>query len=147
MLSSNTWPPALFLQAMLDEEKAQMTSAARSAQPRDTDGFDYTNYHTISEVSTKTHTVHVLNAELVMICSFVMYMRTTKWGYKDNMWEWLIMTRPVAVSCLQIYSFQDMLVAENPNLVSKIVIGQSYEGRPLNVLKVYRPQQMHVEQN
>ena len=36
----------------------------------------------------------------------------------------------------QIYSFQDMLVAENPTLVSKIVIGQSYEGRPLNVLKV-----------
>ncbi|XP_047452857.1 carboxypeptidase A5 [Mugil cephalus] len=34
-----------------------------------------------------------------------------------------------------IYSFQDMLVAENPNMVSKIVIGQSYEGRPLNVLK------------
>lgn len=29
-----------------------------------------------------------------------------------------------------------MLVAENPNMVSKIVIGQSYEGRPLNVLKV-----------
>lgn len=29
-----------------------------------------------------------------------------------------------------------MLVAENPNLVSKIVIGQSYEDRPLNVLKV-----------
>lgn len=29
-----------------------------------------------------------------------------------------------------------MLVAENPNFVSKIVIGQSYEGRPLNVLKV-----------
>lgn len=37
---------------------------------------------------------------------------------------------------LQIYAFQDMLVAENPNLVSKIVIGQSYQGRPLNVLKV-----------
>uniref|UniRef100_A0A8C7GC62 Carboxypeptidase A1 n=1 Tax=Oncorhynchus kisutch TaxID=8019 RepID=A0A8C7GC62_ONCKI len=36
---------------------------------------------------------------------------------------------------LQIYAFQDMLVAENPNLVSKIVIGQSYQGRPLNVLK------------
>uniref|UniRef100_A0A4W5R2G9 Carboxypeptidase A1 n=1 Tax=Hucho hucho TaxID=62062 RepID=A0A4W5R2G9_9TELE len=35
-----------------------------------------------------------------------------------------------------IYAFQDMLVAENPNLVSKIVIGQSYQGRPLNVLKV-----------
>ncbi|XP_055795259.1 carboxypeptidase A1-like [Salvelinus fontinalis] len=34
-----------------------------------------------------------------------------------------------------IYAFQDMLVAENPNLVSKIVIGQSYQGRPLNVLK------------
>lgn len=40
------------------------------------------------------------------------------------------------LSAFQIYSFQDMLVAENPNLVSKIVIGQSYEGRPLNVLKV-----------
>ncbi|XP_063053840.1 carboxypeptidase A5 [Engraulis encrasicolus] len=35
----------------------------------------------------------------------------------------------------EIYSFMDMLVAENPSLVSKIVIGQSYEGRPLNVLK------------
>ncbi|XP_029951459.1 carboxypeptidase A1-like isoform X6 [Salarias fasciatus] len=35
----------------------------------------------------------------------------------------------------EIYSFQDQLVAENPNLVSKIVIGQSYEGRDLNVLK------------
>jgi len=71
------------LQAMLDEEKDQMMSAARFAQPRDTDGFDYSNYHTISE----------------------------------------------------IYRFQDMLVAENPSLVSKIVIGQSYEGRPINVLK------------
>lgn len=29
-----------------------------------------------------------------------------------------------------------MIVAENPNMVSKIVIGQSYENRPLNVLKV-----------
>uniref|UniRef100_A0A8C6WN64 Carboxypeptidase A1 n=1 Tax=Neogobius melanostomus TaxID=47308 RepID=A0A8C6WN64_9GOBI len=35
----------------------------------------------------------------------------------------------------ELYSFQDMLVAENPSLVSKIVIGRSYEGRPLNVLK------------
>uniref|UniRef100_A0A3Q2Z2J2 Carboxypeptidase A1 n=1 Tax=Hippocampus comes TaxID=109280 RepID=A0A3Q2Z2J2_HIPCM len=35
----------------------------------------------------------------------------------------------------ELYRFQDMLVAENPNLVSKLVIGQSYERRPLNVLK------------
>ncbi|XP_074127243.1 carboxypeptidase A1-like [Sminthopsis crassicaudata] len=35
----------------------------------------------------------------------------------------------------EIYDFMDMLVAENPNLVSKIEIGKSYEGRPLNVLK------------
>ncbi|KAI4894855.1 hypothetical protein NFI96_003243 [Prochilodus magdalenae] len=35
----------------------------------------------------------------------------------------------------EIYSFADMLVQENSNLVSKIVIGQSYEGHPLNVLK------------
>ncbi|NP_001018318.1 carboxypeptidase A1 precursor [Danio rerio] len=31
--------------------------------------------------------------------------------------------------------FMDMLVAENQNMVSKIEIGQSYENRPLNVLK------------
>lgn len=33
-----------------------------------------------------------------------------------------------------------MLVAENPSLVSKIVIGQSYEKRALNVLKVSKTQ-------
>eukprot|EP00066_Takifugu_rubripes_P030855 XP_011620121.1 PREDICTED: carboxypeptidase A1-like [Takifugu rubripes] len=60
-----------------------MESAARFAEPRNTDSFNYSNYHTLSE----------------------------------------------------IYSFQDMLVAENPRLVSKIVIGQSYQGRALNVLK------------
>ncbi|XP_041652546.1 carboxypeptidase A1-like [Cheilinus undulatus] len=70
------------LQVMLDEQQKEMENA-RVAQPKNTDSFDYKNYHTIDE----------------------------------------------------IYSFQDMLVAENPNLVSKIVIGQSYEGRPLNVLK------------
>lgn len=37
-----------------------------------------------------------------------------------------------------------MLVAENPNMVSKIVIGRSYEGRPLNVLKVRK--QMNVKE-
>ncbi|XP_056595987.1 carboxypeptidase A1-like [Triplophysa dalaica] len=34
-----------------------------------------------------------------------------------------------------IQIFMNMLVAENSGLVSKIQIGQSYEGRPLNVLK------------
>ncbi|KAK2842706.1 hypothetical protein Q5P01_012906 [Channa striata] len=71
------------LQAMLDEEQEMMTSTTRVTQPRNTDSYDYSNYHTLNE----------------------------------------------------IYNFQDMLVAENPNLVSKIVIGQSYERRPLNVLK------------
>ncbi|XP_071387061.1 carboxypeptidase A5 [Centroberyx affinis] len=71
------------LQVVLDEEQERLQSAARAAQPRNTDSFDYSNYHSISE----------------------------------------------------IYRFQDMLVAENPNLVSKMVIGQSYEGRPINVLK------------
>ncbi|XP_067090327.1 carboxypeptidase A1-like [Osmerus mordax] len=71
------------LQAVLDEEQTQMRMASRAAEPRNTDAFDYSNYHTINE----------------------------------------------------IYNFQDMLVAENPQLVSKIVIGQSYQGRPLNVLK------------
>lgn len=36
----------------------------------------------------------------------------------------------------QIYNFIDLLVAENPKLVSKLQIGSSYEGRPLYVLKV-----------
>ncbi|XP_062276508.1 carboxypeptidase A1-like [Scomber scombrus] len=71
------------VQVMLDKEQEKMESAARVAKPKNTDSYDYTTYHSISD----------------------------------------------------IYSFQDMLVAENPNLVSKIVIGQSYEGRPLNVLK------------
>ncbi|KAK2880506.1 carboxypeptidase A1-like [Channa argus] len=71
------------LQVVLDKEREEMETAALVPQPRNTDNFDYANYHTLSE----------------------------------------------------IYSFQDMLVAENPNLVSKIVIGQSYERRPLNVLK------------
>ncbi|XP_074051377.1 carboxypeptidase A1 [Macrotis lagotis] len=35
----------------------------------------------------------------------------------------------------EIYEFMDLLVAENPNLVSKIQIGNSFEGRPINVLK------------
>ncbi|KAJ8393411.1 hypothetical protein AAFF_G00061330 [Aldrovandia affinis] len=70
------------LQVVLDEEQSEM-QGARSAQPRNTDGYNYENYHTLSE----------------------------------------------------IYSFMDMLVAENPNLVSKIQIGSSYEKRPLNVLK------------
>ncbi|KAF5893478.1 carboxypeptidase A1-like, partial [Clarias magur] len=35
----------------------------------------------------------------------------------------------------EINSFIDQLVQENPGFVSKIVIGQSYEGRPLNILK------------
>ncbi|KAF7666927.1 hypothetical protein LDENG_00088280 [Lucifuga dentata] len=71
------------LQVMLDEEKEEMDAAARDAEPRNTDSFDFSKYHSLSE----------------------------------------------------IYRFQDMLVSENPNLVSKLVIGQSYEGRPLNVLK------------
>nr|XP_056703119.1 carboxypeptidase A1-like [Euleptes europaea] len=35
----------------------------------------------------------------------------------------------------EIYGFMDLLAAEKPNLVSKIQIGRSYEGRPINVLK------------
>ncbi|XP_061629852.1 carboxypeptidase A5 [Phyllopteryx taeniolatus] len=71
------------LQMILDEEQEEMDAFAREAEPRNTDSFDFSRYHSISE----------------------------------------------------IYSFQDMLVAENPKLVSKLVIGQSYERRPLNVLK------------
>ncbi|NXB11651.1 CBPA1 Carboxypeptidase, partial [Cnemophilus loriae] len=35
----------------------------------------------------------------------------------------------------QIYDWMDILVEDHPNLVSKIQIGQSYENRPLYVLK------------
>uniref|UniRef100_A0A673ZWB0 Carboxypeptidase activation peptide domain-containing protein n=1 Tax=Salmo trutta TaxID=8032 RepID=A0A673ZWB0_SALTR len=48
----------------------------------------------------------------------------------DNFLSWL---RKESSSAF--LTFQDM-VAKNPNLVSKIVIGQSYQARPLNVLKV-----------
>ncbi|XP_037110634.1 carboxypeptidase A1-like [Syngnathus acus] len=71
------------LQVVLDEEQEEMDASARKAEPRNTDSFDFSRYHTLSE----------------------------------------------------LYRFQDMLVAENPKLVSKLVIGQSYERRPLNVLK------------
>lgn len=33
----------------------------------------------------------------------------------------------------------DLLSSENPKLVSKIQIGKSYEGRPINILKVIHP--------
>lgn len=39
------------LQVLLDEEQEQMESVARFAEPRDTDSFDYSNYHTLNEVS------------------------------------------------------------------------------------------------
>nr|XP_056702607.1 carboxypeptidase A1-like [Euleptes europaea] len=35
----------------------------------------------------------------------------------------------------EIYSWMDDFVAENPNLVSKLQIGRSYEGRPIYILK------------
>ncbi|KAM6137052.1 carboxypeptidase A1-like [Pterocles gutturalis] len=38
----------------------------------------------------------------------------------------------------EIYDFMDLLVAENPNLVSKLEIGRSTENRPLYVLKFSR---------
>ncbi|XP_068168590.1 carboxypeptidase A5 [Antennarius striatus] len=73
------------LQALVEEEQEEMDAAAatRFTEARNTDEFDYTTYHTLSE----------------------------------------------------IYRFQDQLVAENPKLVSKLTIGQSYERRDLNVLK------------
>ncbi|XP_072242548.1 carboxypeptidase A1-like [Leuresthes tenuis] len=71
------------LQVLLDDEQKEMRSAAHVAEPSNTDSFDYSRYHGLSE----------------------------------------------------IYRFQNMLVAENQVLVSKIVIGRSYQGRPLNVLK------------
>lgn len=40
------------LQVLLDEEQAEMESAARFTQPRDTNTYDYANYHTLSEVGT-----------------------------------------------------------------------------------------------
>uniref|UniRef100_H3C0J6 Carboxypeptidase A1 n=1 Tax=Tetraodon nigroviridis TaxID=99883 RepID=H3C0J6_TETNG len=90
------------LQVLLDEEQQEMESSARFAQPRNTDSFDYANYHTLDEVGTQ-------------------------FGNAPRL-------KPLSQT--QIYRFQDMLVAENPSLVSKIVIGQSYQGRALNVLKV-----------
>ena len=36
-------------QIALDEEAEEMDSAARAVQPRNTDAFDYSSYHTIEE--------------------------------------------------------------------------------------------------
>uniref|UniRef100_A0A8C7RFT8 Carboxypeptidase A1 n=1 Tax=Oncorhynchus mykiss TaxID=8022 RepID=A0A8C7RFT8_ONCMY len=40
------------LQVMLDEEKEQMLSSARATAPRTSDDYDYSNYHTIADVSS-----------------------------------------------------------------------------------------------
>lgn len=37
---------------------------------------------------------------------------------------------------MQIYSWMDSMVADHPNLISKVQIGFSYEKRPMYVLKV-----------
>lgn len=55
-LSSNSnMDGVIVLQVMLDEEQEAMESATRVAEPRNTDSFDYSNYHTINEVSTHAH--------------------------------------------------------------------------------------------
>ncbi|KAI5617251.1 carboxypeptidase A precursor, partial [Silurus asotus] len=95
------------LQDLLNEEQGEMLRF-RGLQPRSTDDFTYASYHTPDEVKFKA--VPSFRNELI---------RDSK-------------SPPV----FQINSFMDMLVQENPGFVSKIVIGQSYEGRPLNVLKV-----------
>ncbi|XP_015207907.1 carboxypeptidase A1-like isoform X2 [Lepisosteus oculatus] len=41
----------------------------------------------------------------------------------------------VMIDNLQIYSWMDSLIAEFPDLVSKLTIGSSYEKRPIHVLK------------
>lgn len=43
------------LQVLLDEEQEEMESAARFAEVRNTDSFDYSNYHTLNEVSSHVH--------------------------------------------------------------------------------------------
>lgn len=43
------------LQVLLDEEQERMEAAARFAEPRNTDSFDYSNYHTLNEASSHSH--------------------------------------------------------------------------------------------
>lgn len=45
------------LQAMLDEERKEMVSAARVPKPKNADSYDYARYHPINEVSAPTHGV------------------------------------------------------------------------------------------
>ncbi|KAJ3581201.1 hypothetical protein NHX12_016925 [Muraenolepis orangiensis] len=42
------------LQVVLDEEEEEMDSAARAAEPRNTDSFDYSRYHSIEEARDPT---------------------------------------------------------------------------------------------
>ena len=44
----------IVMQTLLDMEQEDMEAAARAAGPRSTDSFDYSNYHTINEVSIHT---------------------------------------------------------------------------------------------
>ncbi|KAM6301865.1 carboxypeptidase A1-like [Podargus strigoides] len=71
------------VQALVDDERMEMSRSSRRRLPLSTTTFDYTTYHSLDE----------------------------------------------------IYAYMDLLVAENPNLVSKLEIGQSTENRPIYVLK------------
>lgn len=53
------------LQVLLDEEQETMEASARYAQPRTTNDYDYTNYHTIEEVRT-----HMQVASYLDVCVF-----------------------------------------------------------------------------
>lgn len=53
------------LQVLLDEEQEGMDSAARLAEPRNTDSFDYSNYHTLNEASSHLHLHREAGGELV----------------------------------------------------------------------------------
>lgn len=53
--SDSNMNDVVVLQMMLDEEQEEMESAARVAEPRNTDSFDFSRYHTLSEVSTQIY--------------------------------------------------------------------------------------------
>lgn len=69
LLSDSNLNDIADVQVMLDEEQEEMDSAARVAEPRNTDSFDYSRYHTIDEVRTHTHT----HKTMIRQCTMLMY--------------------------------------------------------------------------
>lgn len=145
------------VQSLLDEEQEQMF--AFQARAASTDTFNYATYHTLEEVrglgARHTPGSSGWQNRPAPGCAWHLLRLLVAWAVRP--WLFHVAGLPAGrlVALLreasgawkplrpafrplpsQIYGFMDMLVAENPQLVSKLQIGKTFEGRPIYVLKV-----------